>query len=214
LSIGIIGSGELGSDLARAFAAGGVAATIANKSGPASLSALTHELGPTITAGTVDEAAAADIVVVAVRWDNTPAAMRDLPPWEGRIVIDATNALEFLEPGSAETRDQSNPLAAYGLKPVDLAGKHSTEVFSTQVPGARVVKAFNHLNVEMYAQPEAAGGRRVLFYTGDDEAARSEVRALIEALGFFPVDLGPLSVGGPLIEGPFGSLASINFIAT
>jgi predicted dinucleotide-binding enzyme len=214
LSIGIIGSGELGSSLARAFAAAGVAATIANKRGPASLATLIDELGPSITAGTVEEAAAADIVVVAVRWVDTPTAVRNLPPWEGRIVIDATNALEFLEPGSPETTDPSNPLAAFGIKPVDLAGKLSTEIFSALVPGARAVKAFNHLNVEMYAQPATTTGRRVLFYAGDDDAARSEVRGLIEALGFFPVDLGSLKVGGSLIQAPTGSLASVTFTAT
>jgi predicted dinucleotide-binding enzyme len=208
VSIGILGSGELGSNLARAFAARGLAATIANRRGPASLSGLIDELGPSITAGTAADVAAADIVVVAVRWVDSPTALGSLPNWKDRIVIDATNPVLFLEPGTPP--DPSNPLAAFGIKMVDLGGQYSTEVFSTLVPGARVVKAFNHLNPGVLAHPEAAGGRRVMFYSGDDAAARAEVRALIEALGFVPVDLGRLDVGGPLMAGP---LTSIDFVS-
>jgi predicted dinucleotide-binding enzyme len=80
------------------------------------------------------------------------------------------------------------------------------------VPGARVVKAFNHLDVRVLAQPEVSGGRRVQFYSGDDAAAKAEVRKILEAIGYFPVDLGSLAAGGRLAELPFGSLASTNFI--
>lgn len=57
-----------------------------------------------------------------------------------------------------------------------------------------------------------AGGRRVLFYSGDDAAAKAEIRRIIEATGFFPVDLGTLGVGGPLASLPFGALAAHEFI--
>lgn len=212
-SIGIIGSGELGSNVARSLAARGVPATIANRRGPASLAALVEELGPTITAGTREQAAAADVVVVAVRWVDAPEALGGLPAWHGRIVVDGTNAVEFLEPGSPETQDPSNPLAAYGLRAVDLGNETSSRVFSRLVPGARVVRAFNHLDVSLLSQPQASGGRRVLFYAGDDADARDVVGGLIESLGFFPVDLGPLDVGAPLIQVPFGSMAATSFIA-
>jgi predicted dinucleotide-binding enzyme len=78
--------------------------------------------------------------------------------------------------------------------------------------GARVVKAFNHLGAQVLPQPEAANGQRVLFYSGDDAAAKAEVRKIIETTGFFPVDLGPLDVGGPLASLPFGALSAHNFI--
>jgi hypothetical protein len=80
------------------------------------------------------------------------------------------------------------------------------------VPGARVVKALNHLDVSVLAQPEASGGQRVQFYAGDDADAKLAVRKLLEAVGYFPVDLGTLAVGGRLSELPFGSLAATNFI--
>jgi hypothetical protein len=80
------------------------------------------------------------------------------------------------------------------------------------VPGARVVKAFNHLAANVLPAPEVSGGRRVLFYSGDDADATAEVRKIIEQTGYFAVDLGVLDVGGPLTSPPFGSLASVNFI--
>jgi len=80
------------------------------------------------------------------------------------------------------------------------------------VPGARVVKVFNHLDVNILKEPKVSGGHRVLFYSGDDAAAKVEVRKIIEATGFFPVDLGSLDVGGPLATLPFGALSTHSFI--
>lgn len=64
----------------------------------------------------------------------------------------------------------------------------------------------------MFSAPEVTGGKRVLFYSGDDAAAKTEVRKIIEDTGFVPVDLGTLDVGGPLASLPFGPLAAQNFI--
>jgi predicted dinucleotide-binding enzyme len=212
MSIGIIGSGALGSNLARIFAKNGIAATISNSRGPASLASLVEELGASVTAGTVEEAASAEIVFAAVRWVDAEKVFGSLPSWNGRIIVDSTNPVEFIDPNSSDANDPSNPLAAYGIKAIDLGGKYSSEVFKQYVPGARVVKAFNHLDVNVLPEPEVAGGRRVLFYSGDDAGAKAEVRKIIEATGFFPVDLGTLDVGGPLASLPFGSLAAHNFI--
>lgn len=212
MKIGIIGSGALGSNVARALAHKGISATIANKSGPASMAALVAELGPTITAGTIEQAASADIVLVAVPWVAIEALLSGLPTWNNRIVIDGTNPVLFLDPDSPDAKDPSNPLAAYGIKAVNLGGKYSSAVFRELVPGARVVKAFNHLGATVLSQPDASGGKRTLFYSGDDAAAKAEVRTLLETTGYFPVDLGPLDVGGPLMELPFGALAMSNFI--
>ena len=212
MNIGIIGAGALGSNLARLLAKSGIPATISNRRGPQSLAGLVKELGPTIKAGTVEQAASADIVIVAVRWADAEKVLGRLPAWNGRIVIDATNPVLFLEPGSPETKDPSNPLAAYGIKAVDLGGEASSRVFSRFVPGARVVKAFNHLDANVLSEPKASGGQRVLFYSGDDAGAKAEVRKLLEQTGYFPVDLGTLDVGGHLASPPFGPLALSNFI--
>jgi 8-hydroxy-5-deazaflavin:NADPH oxidoreductase len=212
MSIGIIGSGALGSNVARALAKKGLSAMISNSRGPASLAPLIAELGGSIQAVTVEEAARADIVLVAVRWSDLGKALAGLPAWNGRIVIDGTNPVEFLDPHSPDAQDHANPLAAYGIKAIDLGQKYSSELFSEFVPGARVVKALNHLDVQVLSQPEVSGGQRVQFYSGDDAAAKAEVRQLLEAIGYFPVDLGSLDVGGRLAQLPFGPLAATNFI--
>ncbi len=212
MSIGIIGSGALGSNVARALAKKGLSAMISNSRGPASLAPLIAELGGSIKAVTVEEAARADIVLVAVRWSDLGKALSGLPAWNGRIVIDGTNPVEFLDPHSPDAQDPANPLAAYGIKAIDLGQKYSSELFCEFVPGARVVKALNHLDVQVLSQPEVSGGQRVQFYSGDDAAAKAEVSQLLEAIGYFPVDLGSLDVGGRLAQLPFGPLAATNFI--
>ena len=212
MNVGIIGAGALGSNAARLLAKSGVSATIANSRGPQSLARLVGELGPSVTAGSVEEAASADMVLVAVRWVDLEKALGGLPAWNDRIVIDGTNPVTFLDPDSPDAKDPTNPLAAYGIKAIDLGGKHSSQVFRTFVPGARVVKAFNHLDANVLPEPTTSGGQRVLFYSGDDTNAKAEVRKLLERTGYFPVDLGVLDVGGPLASPPFGSLAAINFV--
>ncbi|MGF6598121.1 putative dinucleotide-binding enzyme [Paraburkholderia sp. GAS448] len=212
MRIGIIGAGALGSHLARAFAKVGVSAIISNSRGPESLAGLIEELGSTIKAGTTEEAAKADIVFVAIRWVDLKRVLGGLPAWNGRIVVDGTNPVEWIDPDSPDANDPTNPLAAYGVKPVDLGGRHSSSVVRDLVPGARFVKAFNHLDVSVLPEPEVSGGNRVLFYSGDDVEAKTTVRSLIEKAGFFGVDLGALDVGGPLASLPFGPLAGVSFI--
>lgn len=212
MTIGILGAGALGSNLARLFAKRDIPVTIANRRGPNSLGALVAELGPSVKPGTVADAARADIVLVALRWADSRDVLGGLPSWNGRIVIDATNAVAFLDPDSPDRKDPNNPLAAYGIKAVDLGGRHSSDVFRAFVPGARVVKAFNHLDARLLPEPAPAGGQRVLFYSGDDADAKAKVRKLIEQTGSFPVDLGALDVGGPLASLPFGPLAGTALI--
>jgi predicted dinucleotide-binding enzyme len=193
-TIGIIGAGAIGSAFAKALAAKGLKAIIANSRGPESLADLARELGPSITPGTREQAAAQDIVLVAVNWSKLPSALSGLPDFGGRIVIDT-----------------NNPIEAPLFQPVDLHGRASSTVLAEMVPGARVVKAFNHLPAHLIsADPHAEGGRRVLFYAGDDALAKSAVSALIEQIGFFGVDLGSLQDGGSLIQIPGGPLAVLN----
>lgn len=195
-TIGIIGSGAIGSAFAKALANKGIEAVIANSRGPASLANLVRDLGPSIRAGTREEAAAQDIVLVAVNWSKLPAALSGLPDFDGRIVIDANNPIE-------------GPL----FKPAELHGRASSEAFADLVPGARVVKAFNHLQPHLvFGDPAAEGGRRVLFFSGDDARAKAVVGALIGQLGFFGIDLGPLSIGARLVQFPGGPLPALNLV--
>jgi 8-hydroxy-5-deazaflavin:NADPH oxidoreductase len=196
MTIGIIGSGAIGTAFARTLARAGIEATIANSRGPDSLKDLARELGPSIKAGTRECAASADIVFIAVNWTKLPSALAGLPDWDERIVVDA-----------------NNPIEAPLFKPVNLKGRVSSEVVADLVPGARVVKAFNHLRAEVLARdPRADGGQRVLFYSGNDSAAKAEVAALIDRIGFAGIDLGSLAVGGKLAQFPGGPLPNQNLV--
>lgn len=196
MSIGIIGAGLIGSAFARTLARAGIEATISNSRGPDSLKELVGELGPSIKAGTVEQAASADIVVIAVNWSKLPQALAGLPAWNGRIVINANNAIE-----------------APAFKPVDLKGRLSSEVVGDLVPGAKLVKALNHLPAALLAgDPKAEGGQRVLFYSGDDADAKAKVGALFEKLGFFALDLGSLAAGEKMAAFPGGPLAVLNLV--
>ncbi len=196
MSIGIIGSGHIGSAFARALAKNAIPAVIANSRGPASLADIETELAPFVTAATREQAASADLVLVAVPWSKLPEALAGLPAWNGRIVIDA-----------------NNPIELPAFRKAELRGRLSSEVFADLVPGARVVKAFNHLQPHLLTgNPQAEGGKRVLFFSGDDAAARADVGALIDRLGFFGIDLGPIAVGGKLVEFPGGPLPALNLV--
>ncbi|WP_164706453.1 NAD(P)-binding domain-containing protein, partial [Pseudomonas viridiflava] len=92
------------------------------------LQALIDETGPLIKAVTAEEAASADVVLIALRWGALPLVLGTLPAWNNRIVIDGTNAVEFLDPQPPDGTDPSNPLAAYGIKAIDLSDRHSSEV--------------------------------------------------------------------------------------
>ena len=189
MDVGIIGAGRLGQAMARTALRASRQIVVANSRGPESLASLVATLGAGASAGAVDEAAGADIVVIAVPWPRVGEAVGGLR-WDGRIVIDATNDFE----------------------PSDLNGSTSSEVLAALVPGARVVKAANTLGAAVLgSDPNAGGGRRVLFLSGDDPEAKSAVGALFEDAGFATIDLGGLVTGGAMQQ-VGGPLAGVNLI--
>jgi predicted dinucleotide-binding enzyme len=195
MNIAIIGAGAIGSAIARKLARNGVDACIANSRGPQSLKALIGELGPHTQAVDLKEAAQADLVFLAVNWNRLPAALKDLGPWNGRILVDDNNAVEVPS-----------------FQAVDLGGRASSEVVAEWAPGARVVKAFNHLLAPLLeADPQVNGGRRVLFLSGKDADAKRTVSDLMTRLGFSPVDLGGVDEGR-LLQFPGGPLAILNLV--
>ena len=198
MTLGIIGAGNIGQALARRLSSARLEASISNSRGPASLSSLVRELGPGIEAATRQDAAKADIVFLAMPWTTHTAVVSDLPPWKGRIVIDAMNAASM---GPA------------GFAALDLGGRPSSEVVAEHLPGARVVKAFNTLTAAVLASdPQQSGGRRVMFMSGADRDAKATVARLIEQLGFAPIDLGDFETGRQVQQFPGGALAAINLV--
>jgi 8-hydroxy-5-deazaflavin:NADPH oxidoreductase len=187
--VGIIGAGRLGQAMARTALRAGRSVVIANSRGPESLTSVVSTLGKGVSAGTVDQAAAARIVIIAVPWDRVPGALRGLE-WNDQIVIDATNDW------SAD----------------DLNGRTSSELVADLVPAAPVVKAGNTLGADVLgSDPQEAGGRRVIFVSGDDADAKSAAASLFEDAGFAAIDLGNLATGGAMqqIHHP---LAGLNLI--
>ena len=188
-SVGIIGAGRLGQAMARTALRAGRQVVIANSRGPGSLGSVVAALGDGVSAGTVGEAASADIVVLAVPWPRVPEAVRGIA-WDGRIVIDTTNDFDG----------------------TDLDGTTSTELVASLVPDARVVKAANTLRADLLAaDPQEAGGQRVMFVSGDDAEARSQVEILFADAGFSSIDLGGLATGG-VLQQVGGPLAGANLI--
>ncbi|BBU32707.1 NADP oxidoreductase (plasmid) [Burkholderia sp. THE68] len=195
-SIGIIGAGNIGEAIATALARKGIDVTLSNSRGPDSLRQRASAIGASVTPGTREEAASKEIVFVAVNWSKLPAALGGLPDFAGRIVVDT-----------------NNPIEAPLFKPVDLGKRASSEVFTDLVPGARVVKGFNHLQPHLLTgDPSSEGGKRVLFYSGDDADSKTEIGALIDRLGFFGIDLGSLAVGARLVQFPGGPLPALNLV--
>jgi predicted dinucleotide-binding enzyme len=135
-------------------------------------------------------------VVLSVPWDAVATALSGLPPWNNRILIDATN-----------------PVVQPGFKLAELGGKTSSEVVASLAPGARVVKAMNTLLAKVLASdPREAGGHRVVFMSGDDAAAKKAVAGLLEEFGFATIDLGTLKAGSGLQQFPGGPLPVHNLI--
>ena len=195
MKIGIIGAGAIGQSVATQVVRAGHEALLANSRGPDSMAGIVARLGERSHAVTPQEAAAADIVVLSVPWDAVPDALANLPAWNNRILIDATN-----------------PVVQPGFRLAELGGKTSSEVVASLAKGARVVKAMNTLLAKVLgSDPREAGGRRVLFISGDDAAAKKTVAQLLEEFGFAPIDLGTLA-GSALQQFPGGPLPVHNLI--
>jgi len=175
--------------MARTALRAGRQVIIANSRGPESLAQVVSALGDGASAATVADAAASDIVVIAVPWARVREALEGLQ-WNGQIVIDTTNDFD----------------------PSELDGRTSSEVVADLVGNASVVKAANTLVAALLgADPGEAGGQRVLFLSGDDADAKTEVGALFHDAGFSTIDLGGLIAGGKMQQ-VGGPLAGANLV--
>ena len=182
-TISIVGTGNVGTALARVFASRRVDAMIANTRGPDSFPELAAEVRPTVRATSLDEARQADIVFLAIPFLAVQPFGASQPQWNGKIIVDATNS--FSLPNEDEV----------------LAGRLSTEIVADAFPGADVVKAFNQLPANVLVRQLAAGeGRTVIFMASNSGSASKEVSRVAELLGYAPVDLGRVDEGGRLIQ--------------
>jgi len=179
-TLGLIGAGHIGSQLARLAVKHGYAAVVSNSRGPDTLAGLVAELGPKARAATAAEAAEqGDIVVVTIPLKNigsVPAA-----PLAGKIVIDTNNYY---------------PQRDGHLRELDQRSATSSELLQRHLPTSKVVKAFNHVYAAQLTTdgtPRGTPNRRAFVIAGNDAEAKRTVSALIDEFGFDVVDLGPLS---------------------
>jgi predicted dinucleotide-binding enzyme len=181
-TIGIIGAGQIGSQIARLAVANGYDVVISNSRGPGTLATLIAELGPRARAATAVEAAeTGDIVVVSVPLKNYRAV--PVGPLAGKIVIDTNNYYP--------ERDGHIP-------ELDNESTTTSELLQAHLPASKVVKAFNHIYAAALTtdgQPAGAKNRRALVIAGDDKDAQAKVTHLLDQFGFDTVDAGPLKEG-------------------
>ena len=181
MSYAIIGFGNIGQALAKAFARNGIHVSVATTRDPESFASDAAAIGPAILPTTLADAVKADIIFLAVRFDAHPDVANALPTWRGKTIIDVTNA--------------------YGVPPEQLGGQPSSRFVAQAFAGARLVKGFNHLVAAVLDQnPAVHGGKRVVFLASDDDGAAAEIGALAGKLGFSPIKLGGLSEGGLLVQ--------------
>lgn len=181
----IIGSGNIGSAVARQFARCDVQVGMATSRGVEAVAPLVDDIGPQLVPLDVSEALKADHVILAVPFEAVQKLLEQVPDWQRRIVIDATNAIDYED-----------------FSPADLGGRPSSELVEEWGRNSRVVKAFGSTWAKVLARTpnDGHGGRRVMFLAGNHPDANAGVGALVEQLGFAPIDLGRLDAGGLLIQ--------------
>jgi 8-hydroxy-5-deazaflavin:NADPH oxidoreductase len=181
-TIGLIGAGHIGSQIARLAVARGYSVVISNSRGPETLATLVAELGPNARAATaMDAAKVGEIVVVTLPLRN----YREVPvePLAGKTVIDTNNYYPQRDGHIPELDDESTT---------------TSELLQAHLPTSKVVKAFNHIyaaHLTTDGQPAGSENRRGLVIAGDDLDAKATVRDLLDQFGFDTVDAGPLKEG-------------------
>lgn len=192
MRIGFIGAGTVAQTIAKHVLPRGHQIVLSNSRGAESLAPLVKQLGAGASAGSPQEAADQELVVLAVGWWNVQKALSAIPDWRGRILVDTTNRLAGVNP----------------FRLGDVSGRTSSEMVADHAPGARVVKAFNSVPMAWIADTSTSKPQTVLFVSGDDPAAKKLVSDLIEQVGFTCFDLGSLAVGGRLqqLGGPLAGV--------
>ena len=197
MEIGTIGAGDFAQAFARRALQAGHRVKLSNRRGPESLQQIVNQLGPGAMAATTAEAAACELVLLAVPWDNVPETLASLPKWKNQILIDGTNPFHG---------------KAGNFTPANVGNLSTSQFVAALAPGARVVKALNNMTVpNLQADAVLNGTRRVAFISADDGGAKKRVETLLKAFGYSVVDLGNLRDGG-LIQQAGGPLAGRDFL--
>src|SRR5258705_8000781 len=197
MEIGTIGAGAFAQAFAKRALKAGHKVKLSNSRGSHSLGEIVSQLGPGATAASREEATACEMVLLAVPWDNVPETLARLPKWKNQILIDGVNPFHG---------------KAGNFTPANVGNLSTSQFVAALAPGARVVKAFNHMLVpNLEPDPVINGARRVAFISADDDDAKKRVQTLLENCGYSVIDLGNLRDGG-LIQQAGGPLAGRDFL--
>ena len=191
MEVGFIGAGNVTRTIGRHLINAGHTVVASNSRGPETLSEFVADLGPSACAGTKQQSAECDMVILATRWVNVPEALKGVD-WRGRILVDATNAHKDPNPDLSQAGVTRSRAA--------LKGRTSSEMVTEMAVGARLVKSISNMPMEWIRDFSPAKPRTVIFTSGDDAEAKQSVIELINSTGLVAIDLGPLRTGGAMQE--------------
>jgi predicted dinucleotide-binding enzyme len=192
MRVGFIGAGTVTGTFGRHLITAGHTVVVSNSRGPETLANFVVDLGPGgAIAGTREQAAECDVVILATNWVNVPEALKGID-WRGRILIDATNAHMDPKPDIS--------LAGVTRSRAALKGRTSSEMVAKMAVGARLVKSISNMPMAWIQDFSANKPRTVIFTSGDDTEAKQLAIELINSVGFVAIDLGSLATGGAMHE--------------
>jgi len=190
MKVGFIGAGNVARTFGRHLITAGHTIVASNSRGPETLADFVADLGSGAIAGTKQQAAECDVVILATHWVKVPEALKGID-WRGRVLIDATNA--HLHPPDISLAGVTRSRAA-------LKGRTSSEIVAEMAVGARLVKSISNMPMAWIQDFSPSKPRTVIFTSGDDAAAKQLVIELINSTGLVAIDLGSLAAGGAMHE--------------
>jgi 8-hydroxy-5-deazaflavin:NADPH oxidoreductase len=201
VKIGFVGAGNVTRTFGRHLINAGHTIVISNSRGPATLADFVADLGPNAIAGTKEQAAECDVVILAVHWVDVPEALKGID-WRGRILIDATNAHKDPNP------DISLAGVTRSRAALKSTGRTSSELVAEMAVGARLVKSISNMPMAWIQDFSPNKPRAVIFTSGDDAEAKKIVIDLVNSTGFVAIDLGSLAIGDAMhdVGGPLSGI--------
>src|ERR1700719_4520620 len=160
MKIGFIGASTVAQTIAKHLLPFGHQVMLSNSRGPDSLADVVKGLGASATAGTLQQVAEQDIVVLATKWHTVQSVLFAVPDWKGRILVDTTNRVTSYSP------------VILG----DISGRTSSEIAADLAPGAKVVKAFNSVPMSWISDFSPSKPRTLLCISGDDDEAKKPIK--------------------------------------
>jgi predicted dinucleotide-binding enzyme len=199
MRIGFIGAGNIAKVFGKHLVIAGHKVVISNSRGPETLTELVAALGANAKAGTKDEAIECEVVILATHWTQAQRALEGVK-WSGQILIDAVNAHEGAPPDISPA-GVAKSIAA-------LNGRVSSQMIAEWAPGARLVKAISNMPMAWISDFTEGKAKTIIFVSGDDKPAKGVVISIIRSVGFEPIDLGSLAIGGTVCQvgGPLSGL--------